>query len=879
MPQSDQVTRLSTHRVGWLAAVVIVTLGVVGNVWAMEGYSTNVRDLCVQNGRPEPSFPTIDCLGCHNNPDPRGSGDISSTPNGLVYAGYLAAPPTKTKTQVLNTFCPSGGSADAGTTFYNATDYESDASVRISIPATWTPSPSPAVSYTGSLDAYWLARLTSNNQSLTISKADAISRNAPVGSNLWVAPDNCWGMDMGFGLVSLSQASDLMVTVSADGSSIIPAFALYKGWDSGKGATRHTTIFFGSNNPLGTTGLTYVGDVMGSVAGGSVTKSFSKLAAGNYEIFVTVGSNKSAGGQYKVQLTTSPSGSITQYALNVSNGGNGTVSSNPAGISCGATCAANFDGGTSVTLTATPSAGYSFSGWGGACSGSGGCTVSMSAAKSVTASFSPVTYALNVTNGGNGVVSSNPAGINCGSTCSANFNSGTAVTLTASANSGYRFSGWGGACSGTGSCRVTMSAAQTVTANFAAIAPTDHVLSITNNGNGVVTSAPAGIDCGAQCSHFYTRGAAVTLTAVADSGYRFDGWGGACSGSDATCSLSMTDEKSVTATFTAIAPTTHALTVSQGGHGGVVSVPAGIDCGTRCSAAFDSGTTVVLTAEPEAGYLLGGWGGQCSGAAATCAVVMNGAKSVSATFVAVPVDQATLQVIKTGAGTVVSSPAGIDCGPACAAASAAFERTGSVTLNATPAEGYSFTGWSGDCAGPGACILTMNVDRSVTGLFERIPAPVAAVCGEANNQPTSTRPAEASLCQVGSASKPVKLGDGRYNWSCVTAESRVMCYTLTAKGQRQNQAPLVLSPGDLSVTSGAEIIEEIIGGSGTGKVTVSKQATTQRAKCKLGKLIDGRVTIKTGGAGGSCVIVANKAKSAGYNAVKSAPVTITVLPK
>ena len=106
-----------------------------------------------------------------------------------------------------------------------------------------------------------------------------------------------------------------------------------------------------------------------------------------------------------------------------------------------------------------------------------------------------------------------------------------------------------------------------------------------------------------------------------------------------------------------------------------------------------------------------------------------------------------------------------------------------------------------------------------------------------------------------------------------------MCYTLTAKGQRENQAPLVLSPGDLSVTSGAEIIEEITGGSGTGKVTVSKQGTTQRAKCKLGKLVDGRVTIKTGGAGGSCVIVAKKAKSAGYNAVKSAPVTITVLPK
>ena len=68
-----------------------------------------------------------------------------------------------------------------------------------------------------------------------------------------------------------------------------------------------------------------------------------------------------------------------------------------------------------------------------------------------------------------------------------------------------------------------------------------------------------------------------------------------------------------------------------------------------CSAAFDAGTQVVLTAEAEAGYLLAGWGGQCSGGSPTCAVTMNAARSVSATFVAVPVDKATLQVSKAGA--------------------------------------------------------------------------------------------------------------------------------------------------------------------------------------------------------------------------------------
>ncbi len=77
------------------------------------------------------------------------------------------------------------------------------------------------------------------------------------------------------------------------------------------------------------------------------------------------------------------------YALSVSKSGagSGTVSSSPAGISCGSTCSANYASGTSVTLTAAAAAGSTFAGWSGACSGTGNCTVSMSAARSVTATF------------------------------------------------------------------------------------------------------------------------------------------------------------------------------------------------------------------------------------------------------------------------------------------------------------------------------------------------------------------------------------------------------------------------------------------------------------------------------------------------------------
>ncbi|HXK10020.1 MAG TPA: VCBS repeat-containing protein, partial [Vicinamibacteria bacterium] len=102
--------------------------------------------------------------------------------------------------------------------------------------------------------------------------------------------------------------------------------------------------------------------------------------------------------------------------------------------------------------------------------GTSTCTVTMSAAQSVTATFNlnPVTYTLTVTKAGTGTgtVTSSPAGISCGATCSASYNSGTAVTLTASPAAGSTFAGWSGACTGTSTCTVTMSSAQSVTATF-----------------------------------------------------------------------------------------------------------------------------------------------------------------------------------------------------------------------------------------------------------------------------------------------------------------------------------------------------------------------------------------------------------------------------
>jgi Divergent InlB B-repeat domain len=169
--------------------------------------------------------------------------------------------------------------------------------------------------------------------------------------------------------------------------------------------------------------------------------------------------------------TTVTAGFVVQsFALtvNTSGTGTGTVTSAPTGINCGSTCSTSFSSNTEVTLTATATTDSIFTGWSGACTGTGACVVTMNAAKAVTANFTVPTFVLTVNKvgGGTGTVTSTPAGINCGATCSFAFNNNTMVTLTAMPAAGAAFTGWTGACTGSGACTVTMSAARTVTAMF-----------------------------------------------------------------------------------------------------------------------------------------------------------------------------------------------------------------------------------------------------------------------------------------------------------------------------------------------------------------------------------------------------------------------------
>ena len=186
-----------------------------------------------------------------------------------------------------------------------------------------------------------------------------------------------------------------------------------------------------------------------------------RVFGGGYLAFILVISGCGNGNSSFTQATS--------YELTValSSASAGTVTSSPAGINCPGTCTTSFAQNTEVTLTAKPSSSYFFGGWSGACSGANSCSLKITSAETVTASFNAgETLTVSMTGSGTGTVTSTPAGINCPTTCTATFPQNTQVTLTETPGSNDVFASWGGACTGSASCTIMLSASDAVTASF-----------------------------------------------------------------------------------------------------------------------------------------------------------------------------------------------------------------------------------------------------------------------------------------------------------------------------------------------------------------------------------------------------------------------------
>jgi uncharacterized repeat protein (TIGR02543 family) len=306
----------------------------------------------------------------------------------------------------------------------------------------------------------------------------------------------------------------------------------------------------------------------------------------------------------------------------------------------------------------------------------------VTAAHTIAATFAINTYTLTYTAGANGTISgTSPQTVNHGA-------SGTAVTAVPS--TGYHFVQWSDTTTANPRADTNVTVNVSVTAAFAADA---YTLTVTPAPvNGTVTKDPDQVT--------YAYGTSVTLTATPAFGYAFTGWSGDLTGTTNPTTITMNANKTVTATF-AVAPP-RILTITVTGSGFVVKSPN--------LSSYPSGTVVTLTATPLAGHAFTGWSGDLTGTTNPTTLTMDADKTVTATFAPIPSYTLTTTASPSLGGTIGKSPN-----------LSSYPSGTVVTLTATPASGYAFTGWSGDLTGStNPTTITMTANKTVTATFTAV---------------------------------------------------------------------------------------------------------------------------------------------------------------
>lgn len=307
-------------------------------------------------------------------------------------------------------------------------------------------------------------------------------------------------------------------------------------------------------------------------------------------------------------------------------------------------CDSIHDKGSYVAAVPIPDEGSIFGGWSGLCEGEGLCQFQMNEAKSLTAAFKRqdgsekvLTYVK--TGDGYGEVYFTPIGSHyrCYGDCTGKYNQGTKVTVRAVPDDDSRFTGWSGACRGTGTCTVTMSDKLKVIANFRLLPELRAVnLSVSGAGTGSVQILPDGgnASCQRDCVNAYALETRVTLSAAAaDPRSVFAGWTGACRGTG-RCTIRMRNDTNVGAVFN-LRPLYTLNYVKAGAGQGIVSFSPDGDtpgaCTSSCTKPYLDRTRVMLKATADAGSVFSGWSGACRGKR-TCIVTMIKAANITATF-------------------------------------------------------------------------------------------------------------------------------------------------------------------------------------------------------------------------------------------------------
>ena len=387
------------------------------------------------------------------------------------------------------------------------------------------------------------------------------------------------------------------------------------------------------------------------------------------------------------------------YQLQVSGTGAGSVSVD--GVLRSLPWSGDFPCGDTVTLEAAPDSCWQFGSWSGDLSGvDNPDQILIDGAKSVTANFTPIEYALSISSVGAGsiLVDGAPHSLPWSDV----FLCGSTVTVEAVPNSCYEFDAWSGDLSGDVNPRViTMNAAKSITAHFSMI---QYSLDLTGDEGGTVTVDE--VSHTLPWSGAFDCGSVVTLDAVPDPCYEFTGWTGDLTWASTPVDIVMDGDKSIAAGFSAL---TYTVTIAGDGEG-QVSVD-GVPQALPWSDVFDCDTGITLEALPSSCWQFDGWSGDLSGAESPITLTVDGDRNVTASFSATEYSLA----ISGADGSVVVNGA-----PQTLPWSDIFPCGETVTLEAVPDEHRVFGGWSGDLSGSeNPTSILMDGDKSIVATFTR----------------------------------------------------------------------------------------------------------------------------------------------------------------
>ena len=351
-----------------------------------------------------------------------------------------------------------------------------------------------------------------------------------------------------------------------------------------------------------------------------------------------------------------------------------------------------FGGGTyqedtSVTVIAFPASGYEFVNWTGSDQllnpNSTTTTLPLAANTTLTANFNFVgtdTYDLSI----------NVSPANAGTTTgSGTYPSGRLVPIEATPNPGYEFESWtGGEVTAPTEAETTYQLFndKTLTANFQYVGLPDHTLTLQANPSGAGTLIGAGE---------YEEGTEVSIQATSATGYQFLGWTG---GTPADPSKSST-------TITLESDTTLIANFQYLGTGNTLTINTNPpDAGTTTGAGnYETGATVNIQATPAEDYKFTGWtGGNVASANATqTTLTLSSDITLTANFEPLSEYTVTIAANPTSAGSVSES--------------GTYVEGTSITIEATPLEGYTFHSWSGaEVVNPTASTTTLVVSKEST---------------------------------------------------------------------------------------------------------------------------------------------------------------------